>query len=240
MEFDRLVDEIAKRVAARINGQGTDAIRPLETTAKLNLLVLAHGHHQRSHFILKREELSVYYEDDCAIQNGKTYDLADYGAVILLDLSIEAMVKIASAIADTSYTEIASRAILTGKKVYVPNEEIELLLYKDTAPASYYATLLEKLKLLAEAGVVFCPAAELESRVLAEAKNGRGTIEAHADTHAAISQKETALNKKLITEKDVIEAGMEGAARLLVGRRAIVTDLARDYAKERGLRIVRS
>lgn len=82
--------------------------------------------------------------------------------VILYCLSNEVLGKLASGIYDTPYTQLASQAILSGKKVYVPMERIELYRYATTAPAPYYAMLQEKLALLEESGVVICPQEELE------------------------------------------------------------------------------
>lgn len=60
----------------------------------------------------------------------------------------------------------AAQAILTGKRVYVPTEEVELYRYASTAPAAYYAMMKERLDLLLTSGVVVCSKHNLEGLLL--------------------------------------------------------------------------
>lgn len=48
------------------------------------------------------------------------------------------------------------------------------------------------------------------------------------------------LDKHLITERDVIEASGTGANRIIVGARAIVTDLAKEYALNHAIELARA
>ena len=48
------------------------------------------------------------------------------------------------------------------------------------------------------------------------------------------------LDKHLITERDVIEACGTGANRIIVGARAIVTDLAKEYALNHAIELARA
>ena len=47
------------------------------------------------------------------------------------------------------------------------------------------------------------------------------------------------VNKRVLTEKDLIEANMSGVTEVHIGGKTIVTALAKDAAKDRGMTIVR-
>lgn len=57
------------------------------------------------------------------------------------------------------------------------------------------------------------------------------------ETLAAV--KEKMITKRVLTEKDVIAARNEGATRVVAGENTIITDLARDYAADHRVEIVR-
>lgn len=242
MDFASLIDEVTRRVAAQMTDVEQGCACGLDSGAKPKLLVLTHAHGETCHALVDSERLNRDYQVDCALLRDWDCDLDDYKAVILFQLSCEALAKIAAGITDTDYTKLASKAILMGKKVFVPKEEVELFHYRETVPRTYYEMFLEKLNFLAASGVKFCPAAELEEAILSmPVENSCASADGEkvcCSSAGHMVQQEAILDKRVITEKDVIEVCMNGATCLIVGPRAIVTDLARDYAKERRLAIL--
>ena len=56
---------------------------------------------------------------------------------------------------------------------------------------------------------------------------------------ACCEAKEVRIDKRVLTEKDLIEANMDGVTKVYIGEKTIITALAKDAAKDRGMTIVR-
>ena len=236
MDHNAIVDEILRRVAEKISeAEGCCAGKP-------GLLILTQDHGTDCHATLESEALKASYRTDCALMHHYEVDLDDYAAVVLFNLSCDAMAALASGACDTAYTRLASKAILSGKKVYVPTEEVELYQYKETAPAAYYNMMQQKLDLLVASGVVICARASLEQVILGSELPAPepAAAPAAAEIPAARSEaKAVRIDKRVLTEKDLIEANMDGVTKVYIGEKTIITALAKDAAKDRGMTIVR-
>ena len=240
MDHNAIVDEILRRVAEKISeAEGCCAGKP-------GLLILTQDHGTDCHATLESEALKASYRTDCALMHHYEVDLDDYAAVVLFNLSCDAMAALASGACDTAYTRLASKAILSGKKVYVPTEEVELYQYKETAPAAYYNMMQQKLDLLVASGVVICARASLEQVILGSetpapvpAAAPVSAAPACAAPAACCEAKEVRIDKRVLTEKDLIEANMDGVTKVYIGEKTIITALAKDAAKDRGMTIVR-
>lgn len=262
MDHNAIVEEIIRRVAERISeAEGCCT----GCGDKPGLLILTQDHGTACHATLDSEALKARYHTDCALMHHYEVDVDAYEAVVLFNLSCDAMAALASGACDTAYTRLASKAILSGKKVYVPTEEVELYQYKETAPAAYYNMMQQKLDLLVASGVVVCAQASLEQAILgsetpapvvaaaapaapapvapaaapAPVMASLGCSSTLAPMAACAEQKELRIDKRVLTEKDLIEPNMAGVTRILIGERTIVTALAQDAAKDRGMTIVR-
>lgn len=238
MDLDSLIDQIVARVAAKIaeaEGGGCTCC----DSGKPKLLILTQEHGDHCHQMLESEKLRQKYDTACALLQEYRCDAADYDAVILYGLTNDALSKLATGACDTPFTSLASKALLLGKRVFVPTEEVELYRYASTAPAAYYAMMEEKLKLLTASGVVICSQANLESAVLSGAPAPAcGPCSPLTDAPQRPS-KEGRCDKRVVTERDISTAREAGLTRLCVGQKTIVTDLARDLAKARDIEIVR-
>lgn len=239
MDHNAIVDEILRRVAEKISeAEGCCAGKP-------GLLILTQDHGTDCHATLESEALKASYRTDCALMHHYEVDLDDYAAVVLFNLSCDAMAALASGACDTAYTRLASKAILSGKKVYVPTEEVELYQYKETAPAAYYNMMQQKLDLLVASGVVICARASLEQVILGSETPAPvpaapvSAAPACAAPAACCEAKEVRIDKRVLTEKDLIEANMGGVTKVYIGEKTIITALAKDAAKDRGMTIVR-
>lgn len=117
---------------------------------------------------------------------------------------------------------------------------MELYRYKASAPAAYYEKIEAGLKLLLKSGVVVAKMKELQALIL----DGQAGVEASAepqepDTAEEADAKEQYFFKHVITEKDVTAADREKVGILVIDQKAILTDLAREYAKKRRMTIIR-
>ena len=249
MDHNAIVEEILRRVAEKISEAEGSCAPCADSGGKPGLLILTQDHGTVCHATLESEALKARYRTDCALMHHYDVELDDYEAVVLFNLSCDAMAALASGACDSAYTRLASKAILSGKKVYVPTEEVELYQYRETAPAAYYNMMQQKLDLLVASGVVICAQASLEQVILgsaspvpAAAAPVRAAAPAEptpAPAAACCEERAVRVNKRVLTEKDLIEANMSGVTEVHIGGKTIVTALAKDAAKDRGMTIVR-
>lgn len=257
MDFDALVSAIVSRVAEKIEE---------ESNRKPKLLILTQEHGEACHAMLESPRIGEHYRTECALMNDYQVKMEDYEGVLLFNLTNDAMVRIATGVCGTPYTDLVAKALLLGKPVWLPHEEVELFQYEATAAPMYYGMLRKRLTLLEQSGVVLCARDELEDKVLAgcpepaacedsgicntcggcdscKSAEAPAPVEEPKPVEApkaeAPVRKEMTLSKRVITERDITEAATNGVNVIRVGARAILTDLAKEYAHNQKLEIVR-
>ncbi len=253
MDFDALVSAIVSRVAEKLEQ---------ESCEKPKLLILTQEHGEVCHTMLESPRIGEHYRTECALMNDYQVQMEDYEGVLLFNLTNDALVRIATGVCGTPYTELVSKALLLGKPVWLPHEQVELFKYEATAAPMYYGMLRKRLTLLEQSGVVLCAQDELEDKVLAgcpapaaapiqetcetcdacEACKASEPCAEPAPAAAPVAEpvrKELTLGKRVITERDITEAATNGVTVIHVGARAILTDLAKEYAHNQKLEIVR-
>lgn len=246
MDFDNLVNEIVARVAQKLAEAEPSTVVPDD---KPRLLILTQEHGDFCHTMLESARIGEYYHTECALLKEYQCDPAAYEAAILFGLTNDVLGKLASGACDTPFTLLAQRLILSGKRIFVPEEDVELFAYRDTAPPAYYAMLESKLTLLGAAGITICPRAKLEDAILGGGPVESGMADVPCAAPAPVTTPaqapapapgiEAALTKRIVSEKDVIAACAPGVTVLRVVENAILTDLARDYVKTRRIKIIR-
>ncbi len=230
MDMDALIGEICARVQERMLAcEKRDS--PV-ADAKPGLLILSQDHGETCHSVLESGRLAEFYRMDCALFK-EDCNLAEYEGVIAYTLTNEAVGKIANGILDTDYAKLFAKALLCGKKVFVPQEEVELYAYKDMASAAYYGVLEQNLQLLVTSGVVIVPKDRLISVIL-------GACEPEKEKSACGHEEKgpgvtVTVAKKVLTERDLIGARDQMANCVIIRENAIVTDLAKDYARKYGM-----
>ena len=106
------------------------------------------------------------YRTGCALLNEGETTLDGIEAVVLFNLTTEAMCKLASGIPTRHIQKLAAQALSWGKKLYVPREEVELYKYPvGLAPTMHAAGTVTKLVSLR---LKICPLAELEDCIFRE------------------------------------------------------------------------
>lgn len=230
-----LLDEIMTKVLAKIGSAELEDTCP-EPKPKLMILTQKHG--EACHKLYESNELLRCYQIDCAQLADCDMDPAEYEAVVMLDLTNDALSAIASGHAENDFSRLAVRSILLGKRIYVPNQAIELFSYEATAPKAFYAMMQSKLDFLSSCGVTFCDLNELEA-ILGGKIATADAMPVTRPTGGMVCGTEISLPKRVVTERDVTLAAKDCAKTILIGEKAIVTDLAKEYARERGISIVR-
>lgn len=236
MEYSELVREIVARVTAYLEAGIQE---------KQKLVILNHKSEELCHSALRCPKLNAYYELDCAMSNGYQVDMEAADGLMVFDLTNDQLSRITAGICDSPFASVVEKALLLKKPVFVPREEIELLQYDTATP--YGQMMLEKLRCLEKLGAIIAPYSQLLPIVLDKTGNAGAGMEkpmgetAHAVKTAAAEKpvKELDCPKKLITEKDVTIAAREGYTRIFLQKKAIVTDLAKEYAQTNRIEIIK-
>lgn len=246
MDQSMLIDEILARVAAKLaaaeDAPGTGEDPAGEPSAeKPGLLVLCQTEDQCCCQMLSSCALKERFNITCVCRPEETVDLSAQSCVVLCQLTNDVLSKLALGICDTPYTRLASQAILMGKRVYVLTEQVELYRYATTAPAPYYAALEAHLNLLTASGVVICSQSNLELALAGDAAPAAKQPECPAPAPDPApcggAEKVLELNKRVLTERDVSNAAADKVTCIRLPAKCILTALAKDCAKDRGIRL---
>lgn len=240
MNQQALIEEIVARVTAKLSAIDDEPKEHKIADNRPGLLILTQNHSDVCHRFYESGPLGKRYRIGCALLENYAIDLDDYDTVILFDLNNETLGKLASGIFDSPYTKLAGQAILSGKRIYIAAEQIELYSYQDTAPHAYYAMMQQKLALLMESGLVICRMSDLENCILGS--RGGNTAETTCIPYAQTAEStrvEYHLDKRVITERDIVQAYTVKANCIYIPAKSIVTDLAKDYARSQGISLIR-
>ena len=235
MNYDALISEICKRVQQRVAACENEATGTGCAAAedKPVLLVLAQDHGTICHPVYTHEDLTECYTMRCALLD-ENWEVGECEGVIAYTLTNEAAGKIVNGIFDTNYTKAFGKALLSGKKIFIPMEEVELYRYKNTAPAAYYQKLEANIEFLKANGVVIVPNDQLVSAIMgADIASAKASVRAAAsEEDGPVVAKMIAFSRRVLSERDVISAKQNGTTHILLTGRTIITDLAKDYAKK--------
>ena len=97
MDHSKLIDEIVSRVAAKLAESEGGVSRADADAAKPGLLILTQQHSEVCHAGLENEALRARFRADCALLCNYEVKMADYEAVVLYQLTNDALGKLASA-----------------------------------------------------------------------------------------------------------------------------------------------
>lgn len=261
VENKEMIAQIVARVAQKLAmaGEAVTAdqiMEALDESSSLpGLLILTQEHGCDCHALLESTRIREKYKTCCALMQEYEVELDDVDTVVLFNLTTDAMCRIVSGITDTPYTKLAAKALLMGKKLIVPREEVELYQYPMGGLGSYQCMMQAKLTKLVSWGLKICPMEQLEDCILGETgaeetcscceqEKPEKCEETLVDTAGISSlpveeEKEITFTKKVITERDIIEANRDNVKVIRITERNILTALARDAASSRNIRLVK-
>lgn len=247
MDHKELVELILARVMEKLS-QGGDCSQecpcggPAPDDGRPGLLILTQEHGQTCHSVLEDPRLTVRYRTECALLQNYQVDLDRFEAVVIYEFTNETLCKLAGGICDTPFLKLAQQALLGGKRVFVPTEELEAMRATSCKlPAPYCAMLQEKLALLTACGLTICSQQNLAGAILDGACPAcDAPVPAPATApEPCCPAKELHLEKRVITERDVTAADADKVTCIHIGEKAILTALAAEYAKSKGIRLIR-
>lgn len=225
MDLDELVAQIAAKVKEKLSQMEVNAeIQPSCCEAKPKVLTLSEDYD------------TTGLQEHCEIE--------EFDVIVLRKVSNTALGKITEGIGDTAFTAAVIKAILLGKQIVAPNEELELFQYRDTAPKLYYGMMMQKLEMLKNVGVQFCSSDDLESVLLKKEslpeKKSTSVYQKEETVTTCNSPSEQTVNftKRIITEQDMRGAFEKHATQICITKKTIITDLAREYAEHKGISFI--
>lgn len=248
MDHKELVELILARVVEKLAqsgacSQGCPACGgPTPDDGRPGLLILTQEHGEDCHHVLEDPRLTACYRTECALMQDYQVDLDKFEAVVIYQFTNEVLCKLASGICDTPFTKLAQQALLAGKRVFVPTEEMEAMRATSCKlPAPYCAMLQEKLALLTACGLTICSQQNLAGAILDGACPACSPAPAApaAPPEPCCPAKELCLDKRVLTERDVIAADKDEVTCIHIGEKTILTALAVEYAKSKGIRLIR-
>lgn len=265
METGELTDRIAARVkekleqmgitvsdgeiSACLGGTGCDApctscggdgtctgTGPAETNRKI-LLILTEDHGTDCHALLENSDLAAVYDVQCAFLSDYSVDMDRVDTVILFNLTCENLSKLCSGMADTPYLKTALKAVMSGKKLLASPDQIEYLQYEKTMPAPMWKKMSGDLDFLKSCGLAVVPADQLAGAVMNRpVQNEAAEKPAASSETCAACENEIIIRRRVVTERDLIDAERAGASCIRVNPGCIITDLAKEAAARKGIR----
>lgn len=241
MDRNDLVELVLARVAAKLaEAENSTPVcpAPAPDDGRPGLLVLTQEHGDTCHPVLEDARLGEKFRQECALLHAYQVEPDRFDVVVLFGLDNDALCQLACGVCLTPYARLAQTALLTGKRVFVPAEQVEALHPDSRMPAPYAAMLREKLDFLVACGLKICPYEGLIPAILEEGAPCP-MPEAPKSAPAPAEEKELRLEKRVITERDVSAAAADKVTLIHIGERCILTALATEYARSRGIRLVR-
>lgn len=234
MDMEQLVQEIVARVKERI---AQESVGQLAAAADMNVA-------EKQIMVVNRKGCGTCGE--CWKMRGglrsqilctksgfgKLPD-ADTKAIVALHLTELDVMKIAVGVASDEFTEVLVSGLLLGIPVFVPLEYAEFSSCASESAKRYRTILEEKQKFLESCGVRFLPEREVLVYLNADEKM-------EEERPMSTSWIKTGKNKRkrLLTERSIQDAEQYGQTQIVIDRKTIVTDLAKEYAYKRNIQLV--
>ncbi len=161
--------------------------------------------------------------------------IAENSIIYLKNISVDVLAQIALGYATTPQTCFVREKLLQGKTLYTVKNEIELYKYKETAKAAYYGQMNGYVEFLKASGLVVASDCNTLQEMLKTNDEPKHPCEA-----VPKQEKTVVFEKRVLTEQAVARLKFdEGMTALVVGKKTLVTDLAKDYAKNHNIVITR-
>lgn len=240
MKYNELIEEIVSRVSSYLDNEKCD---------KDDLIILTNEHGDTCHEFLESPTMNKHFNVKCALMNDYECDVENCAGIVMFELSNIDLSRIVSGVCDTPFTAMAAKALLLGKPIWVIKENVEILKYNTDNP---YAKMMHgKFCLLKSFGVVLCSKEDLTDTIVGTSSCNNDTKCSNTNSTSGCEEcceepceehicKEIEYSKKVITEKDMENARFKKAGKVLTGAKSIVTDLAKEYAYNFGIEIIRS
>lgn len=235
MDMQRLVEEIAVRVKERMAEEPMEWIPEAVCNHHAEKLVLVVNRKECADCgkCWRKAEKLKGFRVACIQSESVEHPDADTKAIVALHLTELDIMKIAAGVASDRYTETLVSGLMQGIPVFVPVEYMEISSYVPASAKRYRALFEEKKRFLESCGVQFIPEKEIVVYLNTDEKN---TEERHiVPPPNRLKENE---RKRLLTERSIRDAELQGQSQIIISRKTIVTDLAKEYACKRNIELV--
>lgn len=247
MDFDKLIELITKEVMKKLNKVGIE----LQSLEEQKILFLGS----------KEDSAYKVYEDGLSALGYKIQtteekeNIKDYVAVIMPSLSIKELSNLALGLPNGLNEEIIIEAIMNGVPVYLREEEIEYKKYSNTANKVFFKMYIEYENKLKDFGINIKNTDNILNLIKeGKAKKKNTSVkseenikvnnieEVNAETSKEISIENnvyTISSNRLISENDMTNLYRKGIRTVNVPKKALITPLAKDFARINHIEIIR-
>lgn len=134
------------------------------------LLILTEEEGTNGKAFLENSEITGRYNVQCAVlsddSSDNSIDMERIDTVVLYNLTCANLSKLCEGMADTPYLKAALKALMSGKRLLVSEDEIEYLRYKKSMPSPMWKKMSGKLEFLKSCGLTVVPAEKLVGAVI--------------------------------------------------------------------------
>ena len=231
MEITKLIGEIVRRVELAIIKHETSK------TPKRKVLIISKDLNQCCPELLNNKNLIESCDVNSVDCNTQQVNLEGYAKVLICDLDNDSLSKLTSGIFDNPYLKLIGSCIMQGKNIAIVEDDIEFLKYQDTAPKPFLAMFNHKLDTLREWGLEVRSLDDLTVSLCSH--DDTGSPEKKTAQTAPERVSGSVITKRALTETDVINANFRHQNEILISEGTLVTEVAQDSAKRRGITITR-
>ena len=231
MEITKLIGEIVRRVELAIIKHET------AKAPKRKVLIISKDLNQSCPDLINNKNLIESCDVNKVDCNTQQVNLEGYAKVLICDLDNDSLSKLTSGIFDNPYLKLIGSCIMQGKNIAIVEDDIEFLKYQDTAPKAFLAMFNHKLDTLREWGLEVRSLDDLTVSLCS--RDDTGDPEKKVTQTAPERVSGSVITKRALTETDVINANFRHQNEILISEGTLVTEVAQDSAKRRGITITR-
>jgi ethanolamine utilization protein len=231
LDITRLIGEIVRRVELAIIKHETAKM------PKRKVLVISKDLNQSCPDLITNKNFTESCDVDSVDINTQQVNLEGYSKVVVCDLDNDSLSKLTSGIFDNAYLKLIGSCIMQGKDIAIVEDDIEFLQYQDTAPKAFLAMFNHKLDTLREWGLEVRSLDDLTVSLCSH--DDTGSPEKKVAQTAPEHVSGSVITKRALTETDVINANFRHQNEILISENTLITEVAADSAKRRGITITR-
>ena len=254
MDLDQLVSEIASRVVKRVKAMETPPQQDEPAGVSENREASAEQVVNKKNWLCigskKIQESDLLCLCEPVVQNIQP-DVEDHEGILITSLSVKDMCCVVEGIGGTPISDLLIEALLAGKRTVVLKEGVALYRYQGSTPVAYYRILEGTLNHLMRCGVISCPEKEAVSKLSKSEEsfdgceiNQKRYQEAEEPDEVPKEPSEEVpgvarIDKRVITDNDLIKTLVDAPHTILIPKRAILTDIVKETLEEKHIQIRR-
>lgn len=214
MDIDVLVNQVLVTVLAKIEEIELKQISPERKDVPKILIVSREKNQEVLQF--SDSDIAEKYEITYSVDNDHAFWVADYEEIIVRQLDCENLTKLSQGMFDSPYLKLIGQSILEGKEITVISDDMEQHRYRESAPKGFLDMMSKKLDIVKSWGIKVKSIEDVLYQLKCKGREMNGCF----------------ADKKVITANDISRALSNDIRMITVDERAIVTDIAKEFAEK--------